>query len=67
MVGKLKHPVDVVLDQEYRQVCRDTLDDGADPLAFCCGEARERLVQQQHARRGRKRYPHIEKALAAIG
>ena len=30
-------------------------------------EARERLVEQQDARRGREREPHVEQALAAIG
>ena len=67
MVGELEHPVDIVLDQQHRQVGRDALDDGADALALGGGETRQRLVEQQHARRGRKRDAHVEQALAAIG
>ena len=67
MVGELKHPVDVVLDQQHRQIGRDALDDGADALALGRGKAGERLVQQQHARRGGERHAHVEQALAAIG
>ena len=55
VVGELEHPVDVVLDQQHRQVGRDALDDGADALALGRGEPGERLVEQQHARRGGER------------
>ena len=67
MVRELKHPVDVVLDQQHRQIRRDALDNGADALALRRGKPGERLVQQQHARRGGERHAHVEQALAAIG
>ena len=67
MVGELEHPVDVVLDQQHRQIRRDALDDGADAFALGGGEAGQRLVEQQHARRGGERHAHVEQALAAIG
>ena len=67
MVGELEHPVDVVLDQQHRQIRRDALDDGADALALGGGETGQRLVEQQHARRGGERHAHVEQALAAIG
>ena len=67
VVGELEHPVDVVLDQQHRQIGRNALDDGADALAFRRGKACERLVQQQDARRGGERHAHVEQPLAAIG
>ena len=67
MIGKLKHPVDVMFDQQHRQVRRDALDDGADALTFRGGEPCERLVKQQYPRRGGERHAHVEQALAAIG
>ncbi len=67
MIGELEHPVDVVLDQQHRQIRRDALDDGADALALRRGKTGQRLVEQQHARRGGERHAHVEQALAAIG
>ena len=43
------------------------LDQRADALAFGRGEACKRLVQQQQARPGCERQPHVEQPLAAIG
>ena len=43
------------------------LDQRPDALAFGGGEARERFVEQQQARPGGKRQPHVDQPLAAIG
>ena len=67
MIRQLKHPVDVVLDQQHWQIRRDALDNGTDPLALRRGKPRQRFVQQQHARCGGERHAHVEKALATIG
>ena len=42
------------------------LDERADAFALGRGKARQRLVEQEHARPGRERKPHVEQALAAI-
>ena len=62
MVGELEHPVDVMLDQQHREVCRDALDDRADALAFGGGKSRQRFVQQQDARCGGQRHAHVDEA-----
>ena len=41
--------VDVVLDQQHRQVGRDALDELTDALALGRGQPGQRLVEQQHA------------------
>ena len=46
---------------------RDALDQRPDALAFGRGEPRERLVEQQHARPGGEREPHVDQPLAAVG
>ena len=66
-VGKLEHAVDIVLNQQDRNVRRDLLDQTADALAFGGGQPRERLIEQENTRLGCKRQCHIEQPLAAIG
>jgi hypothetical protein len=38
MIRQLKHPVDVVLDQQHWQIRRDALDNDTDPLALRRGK-----------------------------
>jgi hypothetical protein len=66
-VRDLEDAIDVVLDEEHRQVCRDALDDVADALALGGGQPGKRLIQQQHARPRGEGEPHVEQALPAIG
>ncbi len=66
MVGDREDAVDVVLDQQHRQIGGDRLDQVADALALGGGQAGQRLVEQQHARACRQRQRHVEQALPAI-
>ena len=66
-VGDLEHAVDVVLDQQHGDLLRNALHQRGDARALGRREAGERLVEQQDVRRGRKREPHVEQALPAIG
>ena len=43
------------------------LDQLADAFAFGRGKARERLIEQQQARLGGQRQPHVDQPLAAVG
>ena len=65
-VGKREHPVDIVLDQQHRQLGGDALDQRSDALALGGGEARQRLVEQQDAWSRRKCQSHVEQALSAV-
>ncbi len=65
-IGQREHPVDVVLDQQHRDVRRDALDQVRDALAFGRREPGERFVEQQHARAGRERQSHVEEPLPAV-
>ena len=56
-----------MLDQQHRQLGGDALDQRSDALALGGGEARQRLVEQQDTWSRRKRQPHVEQALSAIG
>ena len=67
VVGEAEHAVDVVLDQQHRNVGGELLDQRPDALALGRGEARERLVEQQQARLGGQRQPHVDQPLAAVG
>ena len=66
-VGDLEHAVDVVLDQQHRDLREMRLHQRGDARALGRRETRERLVEQQDVRRGREREPHVEQALSAIG
>ena len=62
-----EHAVDVVLDDQHRDVGGDVLDQVGDALALGRREAGERLVEQQHLRLGAERDAEIDQALPAIG
>ena len=66
-VGKAEHAVDVVLDDQDRNVGGDVLDEVRYPLALGGGKARQRLVQQQHLRLGAERDAEVDQPLPAIG
>ena len=66
-VREAEHAVDVVLDDQDRNVGGDVLDEVRDPLALGGGKARQRLVQQQHLRLGAERDAEIDQPLPAIG
>ena len=66
-VGEGEDAVDVVLDQQDGHPLAEPAQQRGDPLALGCGEAGERLVEQQHAGAGRQRQPQLEQPLAAIG
>ncbi len=67
MIGELEHPVDVMLDQQHRQIGRDALDDRANAFALGGGKPRQRFVEQQHTRRGGQRNAHVQQPLATVG
>ena len=62
-----EHAIDVVLDDQYRNVGGDVLDQVGDALAFGGGKAGQRLVEQQHLRFGAERDAEIHQPLPAIG
>ena len=47
---KAEHAVDVVLDDQHGDIAGDGLDQMRDAFAFGCGEAGQRLVEQQDMR-----------------
>jgi hypothetical protein len=65
-VSHLEYPVDVMLDQQHGDVGGQRLDQAGDARALGGGETGQRLVEQQDARLGSERQPHIQQALAAI-
>ena len=66
-VREAEHAVDVVLDDQHRNIGGDVLDQVRHPFALGGGEARQRLVEQQHLRLGAERDAEIDQPLAAIG
>ena len=54
-VGEREHAIDVVLDQQHRNLLRNALDELAHAFALRRGESGQRLVEQQEPRRGRER------------
>ena len=66
-VREAEHAVDVVLDDQDRNVGGDVLDEVRHALALGGGKARQRLVQQQHLRLGAERDAEIDQPLPAIG
>ena len=65
--GEAEHAVDVVLDDQDRNVGGDVFDEVRHPLALGGGKARQRFVQQQHLRLGAERDAEVDQPLAAIG
>ena len=65
--GEAEHAVDVVLDDQDRNIGGDVFDEVRDALALGGGKARQRLVQQQHLRLGAERDAEIDQPLPAIG
>jgi hypothetical protein len=66
-VGKAEHAIDIVLDDQHRNVGGDVLDEVRHPLALGGGKACQRLVQQQHLRLGAERDAEVHQPLPAIG
>ena len=67
VLREAEHAVDVVLDDQDRNIGGDVLDEVRDALALGGGKARQRLVQQQHLRLGAERDAEIDQPLPAIG
>ena len=66
-VRERQHAVDIVLHDQHGDVRRHGLYQVGNPLALGGGEARQRLVEQQHLRLARERDAEIDQALAAVG
>ena len=66
VVGDLEHAIDVVLDEQHRNLAGDGLNQGGNPLPLGHRQAGERLVEQQDARAGAERDAQVEQALPAI-
>ena len=66
-IGQREDAIDVVLDQQDRNVGRNALDEPCDALALRRSQPRQRLVEQQYARRTRQRQAHVEQSLPAVG
>ena len=62
-----EHAIDVVLDDQHRNVRSHVLDQVGHPLALGGGEPRQRLVEQQHLWLGAERDAEIDQPLPAIG
>ena len=66
-VREAEHAVDVVLDDQHRNIGGDVLDQVRDALALGGGKSGQRLVEQQHLRLGAERDAEIDQPLPAIG
>ena len=64
---KSEHAIDIVLDDQYRNVGGHALDQARHALALGGGKTSQRLVEQQHLRFGAERDAQIDQALPAIG
>jgi hypothetical protein len=62
-----EHAVDIVLDDQYRDVGGDAPDQVRDAFALRCREPGERFVEQQHVRPGTECDAEIDQPLPAIG
>src|SRR5450432_550572 len=67
ILRKAEHAIDVVLDDQYRNVGGDVLDQVRYPFALGGGKASQRLVEQQHLRLGTERNAEVDQPLPAIG
>ncbi len=66
-VRKAEHAIDVVLDDQDRNVRCHVLDQAGDALALGGGKTGQRLVEQQQLRLGAERDAEIHQPLPAIG
>ena len=66
-VGEAEHAVDIVLDDQDRNIGGDVLDEVRTRSRSAAAKARQRLVQQQHLRLGAERDAEIDQPLPAIG
>ncbi len=66
VAGDAEDEVEVVLDDQDRQLFIQRLDDRRQPLGLGRRHARRGLVEQQQARRGRERDRDLELALLAV-
>src|SRR6266850_182649 len=64
---KTEHAIDVVLDDQYRNVRGHVLDQVRHAFALGGGEASQRLIEQQHLWFGAERDPQVHQTLPAIG
>ena len=64
---EVEDQVHVVLDEQDRDVGRQRADGLEDLLALAFGHARDRLVEQQHARLAGERERDLEQAALAVG
>ena len=63
---KPEHTVNVVLDDQHRNIAGDGLDQMRHALSFGCRQAGQRFVHQQHLWSGAQRDAEIDQPLAAI-
>ena len=66
VIGQLKNAVNIVFDQQHRQVRRYALDDCADTFTLSSRKPRERFIEQKYAWCSGERDPHVEKPLASV-
>ena len=66
-IGQREDAIDVVLDQQDRNVGRDALNELCHAFALGRGQPRQRLIEQQYARCTRQRQAHVEQSLPAVG
>src|SRR5205807_10130115 len=65
--GEAEHAVDVMLDDQDRNVGGDVFDEVRHALAFGGGKARQWFIEQDHLRLGAERNAEIDQPLPAIG
>jgi hypothetical protein len=66
-IGEREDAIDIVLDQQDRNIGRDSLDQLRDAFALGGGQPCERLIEEKHARPARQGQSHIEQPLPAVG